>query len=221
MGVSGGGDGCGGDVAVGGDAEADGFGSAGGGQVGLGEFAGGGVEADAESFGFAGPVFAFGLGDAGLGVVADLFEAVALGGVDAEHGAADVLGDAVGAVCPARVAERDPPALEVARETPPIRRCQGSGIPRLPGPPVPRRAGLHHRQGGRGHRLARELAGGHVRRNTYFIGFPANVPDTIEFWAGLLPEGVRPNTCIVERPMSCPGCDRWVVVRRSPCVEAP
>jgi hypothetical protein len=29
---------------------------------------------------------------------------------------------------------------------------------------------------------ARELAGDHVRHNAYFIDFPANVPDTVEFW---------------------------------------
>ena len=40
----------------------------------------GGVEADLESFGLAGPAFAFGLSDAGQEVVADLFEAVPLGG---------------------------------------------------------------------------------------------------------------------------------------------
>jgi hypothetical protein len=54
MEVCGGGEGGGGDVAVGGDAEADGLGAACGGQVGLGEFAVRGGEADAESFGFAG-----------------------------------------------------------------------------------------------------------------------------------------------------------------------
>ncbi len=35
---------------------------------------------------------------------------------------------------------------------------------------------------------ARELAGDHVRHNTYFTDFPANVPVTVEFWAGLLAE---------------------------------
>jgi len=84
-----GGEGGGGDVAVGGDAEVDGFGSAGGGQVGLGEFVVGGGEADLESFGFAGPAFALGFGDAGQEVVADLFEAVALGGVDPQKRAPD------------------------------------------------------------------------------------------------------------------------------------
>jgi hypothetical protein len=84
-----GGEGGGGDVAVGGDAEVDVLGSAGGGGVGLGDFAGGGGEADLESFGFAGPAFAFGFGDAGVEVVADLLQSVALGGVDAQEGAAE------------------------------------------------------------------------------------------------------------------------------------
>ena len=65
------------------------FGSAGGGQVGLGEFVVGGGEADFESLGFAGPAFAFGFGDAGQEVVADFFESAALGGVDSEEGASD------------------------------------------------------------------------------------------------------------------------------------
>jgi hypothetical protein len=67
-GVSWGGDGRG-DVAIGGDAEVDGFGATGSGQVGLGEFVVGGGEADLESFGFAGPAFALGFGDAGQEVV--------------------------------------------------------------------------------------------------------------------------------------------------------
>src|SRR5580692_3658434 len=77
-----GGEGGGGDVAVGGDAEVDVLGPAGDGCVGLGDFAGGGVKADLESFGFSGPAFAFGFGDAGVEVVADLLQAAALGGVD-------------------------------------------------------------------------------------------------------------------------------------------
>src|SRR3954452_20046119 len=28
----------------------------------------------------------------------------------------------------------------------------------------------------------RELVGDHVRHNAYFIGFPDDVPDTVEFW---------------------------------------
>jgi hypothetical protein len=79
----------GGDVAVGGDAEVDVLGSAGGGQVGLGELVVGGGEADLESLGFADPAFALGFGDASQEVVADLFEAVPLGGVDSEEGASD------------------------------------------------------------------------------------------------------------------------------------
>jgi hypothetical protein len=87
MGVSGCGDGRGGDVAEGGDAEADGFGSTGGGHVGLGEFVVGGGEADLESLGFPGPPFALCFGDAVQEVVADLFEAVPLCGVDSQQGA--------------------------------------------------------------------------------------------------------------------------------------
>jgi hypothetical protein len=55
----------------------------------LGEFVFGAGEADLESFGFAGPAFAFGFGDAGGEVVADFGEAFLLGGVWPEHGAAD------------------------------------------------------------------------------------------------------------------------------------
>jgi hypothetical protein len=79
----------GGDVAVGGNAEVDGFGAPGGGQVGLGELVVGGGEADLESLGFAGPPFALGLGDAGQDVVANLLEAAALGGVDPQERAPD------------------------------------------------------------------------------------------------------------------------------------
>jgi hypothetical protein len=38
--------------------------------------------------------------------------------------------------------------------------------------------------------VIRELAGDHVRHNTYFKEFPANVPDTMEFWASCLREAV-------------------------------
>jgi len=64
MAVSGDGQGGGGDVAVGGDGEVDGLGTAGGGRVGLGELVVRGGEADPEPFGLAGPAFAFCLGDA-------------------------------------------------------------------------------------------------------------------------------------------------------------
>ena len=37
----------------------------------------------------------------------------------------------------------------------------------------------------------RELVGDHVRHNAYFIGFPDDVPDTVEFWVERrgLPDG--------------------------------
>lgn len=76
-GISGSGEGRG-DVAVGGDSEADSLGPAGGGGVNLGDFVVGGGEADLETFGFAGPAFALGFGDAGQEVVTDLFQAAPL-----------------------------------------------------------------------------------------------------------------------------------------------
>ncbi|MGI5292844.1 hypothetical protein ACQEVF_57370 [Nonomuraea polychroma] len=36
----------------------------------------------------------------------------------------------------------------------------------------------------------RELVGDHVQHNAYFIDFPKNVPDTLEFWVGLLSEAL-------------------------------
>ncbi|MFF4778781.1 hypothetical protein ACFY05_38745 [Microtetraspora fusca] len=36
----------------------------------------------------------------------------------------------------------------------------------------------------------RRLVGDHVQHNAYFVDFPANVPDTLEFWAGLLREAL-------------------------------
>ena len=65
------------------------LGSAGGGQVGLGELVVGGGEADFESLGFAGPAFAHGFGDAVQEVVADFVESAALGGVDSQEEAPD------------------------------------------------------------------------------------------------------------------------------------
>jgi hypothetical protein len=49
--------------------------------VQLGELVVRRAEADLEAVGFAGPAFAFGFGDAGGQVVADLLEPAALGGV--------------------------------------------------------------------------------------------------------------------------------------------
>jgi len=64
-------------------------GAAGGAHVGLGEFVVGGGEADFESFGFAGPAFALGLGDARQEVVADLFQAAPLIGGNPQEWASD------------------------------------------------------------------------------------------------------------------------------------
>jgi hypothetical protein len=72
----------------GGQAEVCGSASAGF-PVDLGEFFFDSGEADGEAFDFAEPAFAFGFGDAGGQVVADLGEPSALGGVGPEHGAAD------------------------------------------------------------------------------------------------------------------------------------
>jgi hypothetical protein len=82
-------DGGGGRVAVGGHAEADGLGAAGGGALDLGELVVGGGEADLEPFGFACPALLPGLGDAGRQVVADALEPLLLDGVDPQERAAD------------------------------------------------------------------------------------------------------------------------------------
>ncbi|MGN9781358.1 hypothetical protein ACTMTF_08020 [Nonomuraea sp. ZG12] len=44
----------------------------------------------------------------------------------------------------------------------------------------------------------RELVGDHVQHNAYFIDFPENVPDTLEFWAGLLREALL-DVVVAER----------------------
>jgi hypothetical protein len=54
----------------------------------LGELVFGAGEADLEAFGFAEPAFAFGFGDAGDEIVADLGDAGPLGGVWPVQGAA-------------------------------------------------------------------------------------------------------------------------------------
>jgi hypothetical protein len=63
----------------------------GGAPVDLGEFVLGAGEADFEAFDFAGPAFAFGFGDAGGEVVADLCEPVALGQVGPVDGGSGCL----------------------------------------------------------------------------------------------------------------------------------
>jgi hypothetical protein len=77
------------EVAVAGDAECDGGTASLGCVVDLCEFVFGPGEADAQSFGFAGPAFAFGFGDAGGQVVADVDQTLPLVGVDSQQWAAD------------------------------------------------------------------------------------------------------------------------------------
>ena len=117
-----GGQGCGCCVAIGGHAEADGFGPAGEGEFDLGEFVVGGGEADPERFGLAGPAFALGLGDAGGQVAADVLQPMFLGGVGPEEGApgACVFMDATGSPGPSAVAEGKTAAFEVAEEVVPL-----------------------------------------------------------------------------------------------------
>jgi integrase len=77
-----------GDLAEGGDPEADHAGPAGP-FVEFGELALGGGEADAQALGFAQPALLLGFGDAGGQVVADLGQAGPLGWVCAQEGASD------------------------------------------------------------------------------------------------------------------------------------
>src|SRR5450756_253928 len=71
------------------DAELDGLSGSGAGHlVDLGEFGAGSGEADLEAFDFAEPSFAAGFFDSGEQVVADIEEALALGWVGAQQGAA-------------------------------------------------------------------------------------------------------------------------------------
>jgi hypothetical protein len=121
MGVSRG-KGRGGCVAVGRNAEADGLGPSCEGELDLGELVVGGGEADLESFGFAGPAFAFGLGDAGQEVVADVLQSLFLGRVNPEEGTpgACVFMDAAGSPGPAAVPEGKAAAFEVAEELFPL-----------------------------------------------------------------------------------------------------
>src|SRR6266536_3272424 len=92
------------------------------GPVELGELVVGAGEADLQSLDLAEPAFAFGLGDAGDEVVADLHQPVALGRVGPQQRASDasVLVDAGRAECPAAGPDRDLPAFEVAEELGPF-----------------------------------------------------------------------------------------------------
>ncbi|MDT0467866.1 TerD family protein [Streptomyces gibsoniae] len=40
----------------------------------------------------------------------------------------------------------------------------------------------------------REMVGDHVRHNVYFVDFPANVPDTFDFWMGCIAEALDDDT---------------------------
>jgi hypothetical protein len=104
------------DVGEGGHAEVDGGGAAGDEVVQLGELGVCCGQADLESPGFAAPAFAFGFGDAGDEVVADVHQPRPLSRVGSQEWASDaaVLVDALGAVGSAAVAERDLAAFEVA-----------------------------------------------------------------------------------------------------------
>ncbi|MEU4836045.1 hypothetical protein [Streptosporangium sp. NPDC023615] len=51
----------------------------------------------------------------------------------------------------------------------------------------------------------RHLVGDHVRHNAYFVDFPRNVPDTVEFWAGLLRQAVLDP--VAATPVPSPAID--------------
>ena len=110
--------------------------------VDLGEFVFGSGEADLESFDFAGPAFAFGFGDAGDEVVADLGDAGPLGGVGPVHAAskAAVFVDARGLIRAAADAGGDLAAFEVAEELGPF------GVGRVRYSSLGRRARLRARK---------------------------------------------------------------------------
>ena len=88
----------------------------------LGEFVFGAGEADFESFEFAEPGFVFGLGDAGLQVVADLGQSWSLGRVGPEHGTANagMFMDAWGGECAGAGADGYLASFEMAEELGPF-----------------------------------------------------------------------------------------------------
>ncbi|WP_312888400.1 hypothetical protein [Nonomuraea rhodomycinica] len=61
----------------------------------------------------------------------------------------------------------------------------------------------------------RHLVGDHVRHNAYFIDFPRNVPDTMEFWVGLLREALLDPVAAAHVPpttlnlLALPGYGRY------------
>ncbi|MFG2820608.1 hypothetical protein ACGFX4_14410 [Kitasatospora sp. NPDC048365] len=50
----------------------------------------------------------------------------------------------------------------------------------------------------------RELVGDHVRHNVYFVDFPANVPDTVEFWTSCLAKALARPASREGTPVSLP-----------------
>lgn len=61
-------------------------------------------------------------------------------------------------------------------------------------------------------RTVSEMVGDHVRHNAYFIDFPANVPDTEEFWTrcvaqALGDEKARDNEVLTGLPRDTPSRD--------------
>ncbi len=79
-------------------------------------------EADVQPFDLAVPSFAFGLGDAGDAIVADVSQPGPLGRIRSEERASDtsMLVNAVSAIGPSTVPERELAPLEVAEEFLPL-----------------------------------------------------------------------------------------------------
>ncbi|GAB3896307.1 TerD family protein [Kibdelosporangium lantanae] len=55
----------------------------------------------------------------------------------------------------------------------------------------------------------RELVGDHVRHNAYFIDFPENVPDTVEFWVERLRLAVASGQNVTYNLLDLPGYGRY------------
>ena len=59
--------------------------------------------------------------------------------------------------------------------------------------------------------VVRELAGDHVRHNTYFTGFPAGVPDTARFWAACLTEAITDPAAAAKARTVPDGQEGWAI----------